>query len=80
MLIQHLPQDSATAAALTGIPREWNSIIPWLLDWVAQGLSGEPFPGRPGLSSSAEQAESKRDALLDHKRRMAERDAQLAQR
>lgn len=79
ILIQFLPPDSAVAAAVTGMPREWNSIIPWLLDWISQGLSGEPFPGRPGATTTAEKRESRVAALLDHKRRMATREAELNQ-
>ena len=64
---------------MTGISREWNSITPWLLDYIIQTLGGEPYPGRPGLTTTAEKRESRTAALLDHKRRMAEREAQLAQ-
>lgn len=76
--MQHLPTTSATAHALTGIPREWNSIIPWLLEWQIQALSGEPYPGRPDFDSPEEKRESRKAALLDHKRRMEERDRELA--
>lgn len=75
--MQHLPSDSATASAVTGQPREWNSIIPWLLEYQIQGLTGEPYPGRPDRISTEEKRESRVQALLDHKRRMAERDAIL---
>lgn len=79
VLIQFLPSDSAVAAAVTGMPREWNSVIPWLLEYVIQGLTGEPYPGRPGAATTADKRESRTAALLDHKRRMAEREAELAQ-
>lgn len=79
VLVQYLPSESAISAAVTGLPREWTSITPWLLDYVIQSLSGDPYPGRPGIATTPEKRESRTAALLDHKRRMAEREAQLAQ-
>lgn len=77
VLIQHLPADSAVAAAVTGLPREWNSTTTWLLEYIIQALSGAPYPGRPGMATTADKRESRTAALLDHKRRMAEREEQL---
>lgn len=77
--MHHLPADSATAAVLTGLPREWSGTLPWLLEYIIQSLTGDRFPGLPGLETTADKRASRTEALLDHKRRMAERDAELAE-
>lgn len=62
------------------MPRGWNETVPWLLEYLIQALTGEPYPGRPGIATTADKRESRTAALLDHKRRMAEREEQLAQK
>jgi hypothetical protein len=79
VLISGLPQDSLTASAVSGIPREWSRIEPWLLDYMIQYLTGEPHPARPKPIASADEKTNRVQALLDHQKRMAERDAILAQ-
>lgn len=79
VLIAGLPPDSLTAAAVTGIPREWARVEPWLLDYVIQYLTGEPHPARPKVATSDDEKTNRVQALLDHQKRMAEREAILAQ-
>lgn len=64
---------------MTGLPREWSGTLPWLLEYIIQGLTGDRFPGLPGLDGPEDKRASRTEALLDHKRRMAEREAALAQ-
>lgn len=80
VLIAGLPSDSLTAEALTGVPRAWSNVEPWLLDYMIQYLTGEPHPARPKIESASPDAKIDRTAaLLDHRRRMAEREAALTQ-
>ncbi len=80
MLVANLPEGSATWAAVTGLPREWTTQS-FLLTDVFQGMTGEKHPGRPepGAVNAAERAAKRTAALLDHQRRMAERDRELAE-
>lgn len=79
MLIDQLPEGSATWHRRTRIPQGWTTQA-WLLSDLFQAMSGEKHPARPTPGVSAETRKFDRTAaLLDHKRRMAEREAQLAQ-
>jgi hypothetical protein len=79
VFVAALPPDSMTVSELSKMPREWADVTPWLLDYVIQYLTGEPHPARPDLAQAADKKAERLTALLDHKRRMAEREALLAQ-
>lgn len=79
MLIAGFPPDSATASAVNRIPRGWTTQA-FLTADVVHALTGQPHPARPSLDGKTPEEKSKARiaALLDHKRRMAERDKALA--
>lgn len=79
VLVTGLPADSLTVAALTGMPREWARVEPWLLDYLIQFHTGQPHPARPKIGTDTDKKALRISALLDHQRRMAEREATLAQ-
>lgn len=78
VLIHTLPPESATTQSLEPV-RGW-SVTDYLIADVFHAVSGEPHPARPAADGKTKvQREAEFDAaLLDHKRRMAERDARLA--
>ncbi len=77
VLIAQLPEGSATWAKRAQVPPGWTTQT-WLLADLFHAMSGEKHPARPVPSQSGEGRKYDRTAaLLDHKRRMAEREALL---
>ena len=79
VLVTGLPSGSLTVSALTGVPREWAEVTPWLLNYLIQYHTGEQHPATPKLAATADRKTERISALLDHRRRMAEREATLNQ-
>lgn len=80
VLISHLPEGSAVWSKRSDIPRGWTTQS-WLMADLFQAMSGEAHPARPKPGSGNAEARkfNRTAALLDHKRRMAEREALLTE-
>lgn len=79
VLVAGLPAEALSVAAITGVPREWADVTPWLLNYLIQYHTGEPHPAAPKLGTTEDKKAARLSALLDHQRRMAEREATLNQ-